>query len=88
MAEQELGPTGEFPDGKLGPEDEGEIALEVSHGAGVVKIDFGTKVRWIALPAGEALGFAQLIAVHAGQAYAAIEEQQKRSIVGPDGKPS
>ena len=88
MAEQELGATGKFPDGKLCPEDEGELALKVSCGAGIVKIDFGKKVRWIALPPADAANFAMMIVAHAQQASAALEEKQKSTILGPDGAPS
>lgn len=88
MAEQELGATGEFPDGKLGPEDEGELALEVSCGPGIVKLDFGKKVRWIALSPADAANLAMMIIAHAQRASAALEEKQKSIILSPDGAPS
>lgn len=88
MDEQQLGATGKYPDGKLGPEDEGELALEVSCGPGIVKLDFGKKVRWIALPPEGAIELASLLASHAGQARAALEEKQNITILDSSGAPS
>lgn len=66
---------------------EGDLGLEVSCGPGVVKLDFGKPVRWIALPPDEALALSVILAEYAGTAMAALEEKG-RTIVGPDGKPS
>ncbi len=44
------GPTGEFPQGKLNPEDEGELAITVRIEDGNVRIDFGKPVAWLAMP--------------------------------------
>jgi len=85
--QEKLGPTGKFPDGKLSPDDEGEINLEVSCGPGVVKLDFGIQVRWIALPPDGALELAALLAAHAGKATAALEEQAP-TILKSGGSPS
>lgn len=58
-----LGATGEFPQGKICKDDEGEIRLAVGavKDKGVVAIDFGTPVKWLALPKKEALEFAEII---------------------------
>ena len=47
-----LGASGEFPDGKIGVNDEGQLtfALAANRKTGCVHIDFGTPVAWMALP--------------------------------------
>ena len=62
-----VGATGEFPQGKIHPDDEGEIQLAVAWvpDKGVVVVDFGTPVTWLALPPDQALGLADLIRRHA-----------------------
>lgn len=42
-----LGPTGQFPEGKLTQHDEGEIKIGITTHQGKVIIDFGTQVTWI-----------------------------------------
>jgi len=61
----ELGPTGEFPQGKLNPDDEGALNCAISHENGCVRIDFNKKIAWIGLPPDHALAFAKLIIEHA-----------------------
>jgi hypothetical protein len=64
-----LGPTGDFPKGKLNEEDEGGLTMAVSHqvypSGGVVRIDFGKPTAWIGLPPDEAVAFAKMIVNHA-----------------------
>jgi len=45
-----LGPTGEFPEGKLHPSDEGELRFAVGRKSGNVILDFGKPVAWIGMP--------------------------------------
>lgn len=47
---QNLGATGEFPDGRLGSNDEGEIRFGVAADKGQVVLNFGKPVAWIASP--------------------------------------
>jgi hypothetical protein len=56
---------GEYPDGKLSPDDEGGLAMGVGHVAGRVKVTFPKPVAWIALRPQEAVAFAQLLIEHA-----------------------
>jgi hypothetical protein len=43
-----LGATGQFPEGKLTKEDEGEIRIAIGHTPGKVVMDFGEKpITWI-----------------------------------------
>ena len=44
----DLGSTGKFPAGKVGPHDEGELLFAVGSGNGLVWIDFGKQVKWLA----------------------------------------
>jgi len=54
--EEKIGPTGEYPDGKLGEDDEGEIRFGVAldRANGIVQVDFGKPVAWLGLPSAAA----------------------------------
>lgn len=56
-----LGATGRFPDGKLGPHDEGELrtVIGTDHANGLVRIEFGKPVGWLAIPSSQARELAQ-----------------------------
>lgn len=58
-----IGPTGKFPRGKLDDSDEGELILGVAadHEAGLVRLNFGTPVAWMAMPPDVAVAFANSI---------------------------
>lgn len=56
-----LGATGEFPDGKLNEEDEGQLQLAVGVRNGQVFMAFGKPVSWMAMPPGEARKFAAML---------------------------
>jgi hypothetical protein len=65
------GPTGDFPHGKLSPDDEGGINVALSHftapdGTLMVRLDYGKPVSWLALPRVQAVAFASLILKHCG----------------------
>jgi hypothetical protein len=60
-----LGATGEFPQGKLTEDDEGALNCAVTHGQGVVRIDFGKEIAWLAMDPDLAINFASAIMVHA-----------------------
>lgn len=66
---QKLGPTGEFPRGKLDESDEGAIQLGMAadHENGVVRIHFGKPIAWIGLTRDQAMDFAALIIEKAKQ---------------------
>lgn len=63
MAKHKLGPTGRFPEGKLGPDDKGELTIAVSTDvdAKVIRIEFGEFVDWIGMGAEHARGLAQVL---------------------------
>lgn len=65
--DKKLGPTGQFPDGKLNADDEGEIQLGVTHDAdGLVRVNFGKPIAWLAMPKETAIMFAHMLLKHAG----------------------
>ena len=45
----QIGATGQFPRGRLGPTDEGEIkiAIAADPSAGIIRIEFGKPIAWI-----------------------------------------
>jgi hypothetical protein len=53
-----FGPTNKFPDGKVGPHDEGEIAFGVTEHDGRIFIDFGTPVRQLGMTKPQAMELA------------------------------
>ena len=64
----QFGPTGEFPEGKLVQEDEGELKLGITHHKGKVVIDFGSPVTWIGFTPEQADEIAKTLIQHASEA--------------------
>ena len=60
-----LGATGEFPQGKLNADDEGALNCCHHPRPGVVRIDFGKEIAWLAMDPDLAINFASAIMVHA-----------------------
>lgn len=56
-----LGATGDFPRGKLNPQDEGGLQLAITVKDGVVVIAFGKEVAWLGLDKATAISFADTI---------------------------
>lgn len=65
--QQRLGATGEFPQGHLTPEDEGEIRMGVTVFDGKVVVDFGTPTTWVGMDAEQARGLGELLIRRAGE---------------------
>lgn len=63
--QQILGPTGQFPEGKLGDDDEGEIRIAIGNQNGKVVISFGGPVAWIGFTAAQAREIAETLIKHA-----------------------
>jgi hypothetical protein len=62
-----FGPTHDYPDGSLGPDDRGGLQIGVAHDSkGNVIINFGTELNWIGFPPDQAIQLAKLIMTHAG----------------------
>jgi hypothetical protein len=55
-----LGATGDFPDGKLGEQDDA-LRLSIGHEQGKVMIHFGKPVAWLGMPPQDAIEFASLL---------------------------
>ena len=57
------GATGRFPFGRLGQDDEGELAVAIAadHRHGVVRFEFGKPVGWLALGAAQARSLGQML---------------------------
>lgn len=68
FGQQQPGPTGRFPLGKLVPEDEGEIAVAFTHAGGKVVIDFGKPVAWVGFTPDQADAIADALREHATKA--------------------
>jgi len=56
-----LGATGEFPEGKLNPTDEGEIRMAIASEGDKVIIAFGKPTSWIGMGKQQALELAKSI---------------------------
>lgn len=56
-----LGPTGEFPGGRLNDSDGGALTIGMKADQGNVVIAFGTFVDWLGMPPDDAIEFAQRI---------------------------
>lgn len=66
-----LGPTGEFPEGKLRPDDKGALNMAIGIEKGQVIIDFGpAPVTWIACGPEQALEVARLLTAKANEILA------------------
>jgi hypothetical protein len=62
-----LGPTGNFPQGKINADDEGELGVAISAQNQHVVVEFGSRVSWIAMSPTEARTFAALIRSRANE---------------------
>ncbi len=64
-----LGPTGNFPRGKIHPSDEGELKFGVitDKTRKVIVFDFGQSVKWFALPKEDAIKLANTILERANE---------------------
>ena len=56
-----LGATGNYPQGKLNNDDEGELRMAIVSKGKTVVIDFGKPVHWLGMSREEARAFGELI---------------------------
>ena len=61
MEKIEIGATGEFPQGKLNADDEGQLRMAITVKDDKLIIDFGKPVHWLGMNKEEARQFAELI---------------------------
>lgn len=66
--EMKLGATGEFPEGKLTRQDEGEIRIAVTATDGKVVLAFGSPVTWLGFSPKQARSLAELLRQRSYQA--------------------
>ena len=62
-----FGATGRCPQGKAGPDDEGELTMGCvcDHQNSIVRLVFGKPIAWLGLPSQEARALAQMLTDHA-----------------------
>ena len=65
-----LGPTGQFPQGQLNDDDEGEIRIGITNTGGKVIIHFGKPTAWIGFTADQAIDIARALIENAAKAQA------------------
>lgn len=58
--EDKIGPTGQFPGGKIDPDDQGELAigLAIDEVRELIIIEFGAHVAWLGLTPQQAIALA------------------------------
>jgi hypothetical protein len=61
VANDKLGATGGFPDGKLNGADEGGLRFAIGEEGGNVVINFGKPVAWLGMPPEQAVAMAELL---------------------------
>ena len=59
---------GEFPDGRLNPNDEGAMAVMIGHENGKVVMQFASQTAWIGFTPEQAMDIAQTLITHARKA--------------------
>jgi hypothetical protein len=64
----ELGPTGQYPEGKLNEEDQGELAIGVVADGGKVIIHFGVPTQWVGMGPRKCKDLAQMLIKSADRA--------------------
>lgn len=62
-----IGPTGEFPDGKVREDDDGEINIAIGRAGNNVIMEFGKPVKWIGFPPHVALDLAKSLMNYAAK---------------------
>jgi hypothetical protein len=74
-----IGATGDFPDGKINPSDEGGLMIAVTKEEGRVVIHFGKPTAWIGFDTEGAVAFALMVLKNAGASHVEVTMGEKRS---------
>ncbi len=61
MIQDKIGATGQHPEGKLTPEDQGEIKFRVGHTDDKVIIHFGKRVEWLGMSPDQAMELGRVL---------------------------
>lgn len=75
------GATGQFPRGKLNKDDDGELKIAVGQNKGVVFMDFGKSVSWIAMEPAQAEEFARTLLQYAEEAKEAEAKEVTKEVI-------
>lgn len=65
---EKIGPTGDYPQGRLNEKDEGALNIGLAMIDGNVMFNFGKPIVWFAMPPKEAYSFAENIIAKANEA--------------------
>lgn len=65
MSDDKLGPTGDFPNGRLNLDDEGGLNMGIRTEGGCVRVDFAKEISWFAIGPDDALALASILVRHA-----------------------
>ena len=68
-AAEKLGPTDQFPQGRLNPNDKGEIRMAIfpDEESRVIIMEFGVELSWIGMPPGQAREMGEALIRHANE---------------------
>ena len=61
---KKIGPTGEYPAGKINEDDEGGLAFSIYVQKGRIVIDFGQSIKWFGMGPDEAIALAKILISH------------------------
>lgn len=56
-----IGPTGDYPEGKLSPDDKGGLMVAIGIDGDKIRFEFGAPVTWLLLGKSNALALAALL---------------------------
>jgi hypothetical protein len=62
---EKIGPTGEYPDGKLCADDNGALRLAIYTGDNLVVMAFGVPTKWLAMPPADAIALGNALIANA-----------------------
>lgn len=85
--QEAIGATGRHPEGKITPQDEGELVFAITNTMGKVVLNFGKPVAWVGFRPRDARQLAELLLRHAAHAEiigaARSEETMTAKVLDP-----
>jgi hypothetical protein len=75
------GATGQFPRGKLNKDDDGELKIAVGQNKGVVFMEFGKLISWIAMEPAQAEEFARTLLQYVEEAKEAEAKEVTKEVI-------
>lgn len=66
MSNEKPGATGQFPEGKIGEDDEGELLVQIAYDAehGLIRVEFGKPVAWLMLKPQDSVDLGKMLVEH------------------------